>query len=87
MGRRAVMGQVSLVQKMFLVGCNKIIPSSEDAKTIQIHLQFLSNPIVPARQVLSSLLDEAESRSKGKVREIAFPVSEAEMCSGLVTWR
>eukprot|EP00434_Breviolum_minutum_P020859 symbB.v1.2.018400.t1/scaffold1435.1/size118962/5 len=28
-------------------------------------------------QVLSSLLDEAESRSKGKAREMAFPVSEA----------
>ena len=27
--------------------------------------------------MLSNLLDEAESKSKGKVREAAFPVSEA----------
>lgn len=33
-------------------------------------------------QVLSSLLDEAESRSKGKAREMAFPVSEAVMIDG-----
>ena len=37
-------------------------------------------------EVLGTLLDEAEAKSKGKVREIAFPVSEARPGRSGHTW-
>lgn len=81
-----------LQQEMYLLGeAPEAMPCVENLKrtfslaydrlTLAGERPVLANETVIVQsykcQVLSSLLDEAESRSKGKVREIAFPVSEA----------